>query len=173
MKKKLNKKGFSLVELIVCIAILAVLVGLIAPALISNIEKSRESKDLQTLDTIAAAIQYALADEAANKAARGLKNGYHKLSDMNNKVTQDAVEIDITKFNALVREYLKKDATGEMKFDFESGSASGKTVWYSLDNDTVTVVITAGDEPNYPTKSLNDSNVAKGSKSKKPFIVTR
>ena len=53
--KKLNKnnKGFSLVELLVVIAIMVVLVGVLAPSLLSNIEKTRESKDIQALDTLA------------------------------------------------------------------------------------------------------------------------
>ena len=65
MKKIKNNKGFSLVELIVVIAIMAVLVGVIAPAIMNNIEKSRESKDIQVLDSIASACQMALTDEAA------------------------------------------------------------------------------------------------------------
>jgi len=62
---KKNKKGFSLVELIVVIAIMAVLVGVLAPTLLTNIEKSRESKDIQVLDSVASAVQMALADEKA------------------------------------------------------------------------------------------------------------
>ena len=42
--KKLNNKGFSLVELIIVIAIMAVLAGALAPALITYIEKSRIKK---------------------------------------------------------------------------------------------------------------------------------
>lgn len=62
-KEKKNNKGFSLVELIVVIAIMAVLVGVLAPTLIGNIEKSRESKDLQNLDSIRQAVVTAMADE--------------------------------------------------------------------------------------------------------------
>ena len=40
-----DQHGFSLVELIVVIAIMAVLVGVLAPAYLSYIEKSRRQKD--------------------------------------------------------------------------------------------------------------------------------
>ena len=63
-KAKKNNKGFSLVELIVVIAIMAVLVGVLAPTLIGNIEKSRESKDLQNLDSIRQAVVTAMSDES-------------------------------------------------------------------------------------------------------------
>ena len=67
MKKKIQKylagerEGFSLVELIIVIAIMAILIGVIALAVIPNIQRSRESKDLSTLDSIASSVNVAVA----------------------------------------------------------------------------------------------------------------
>ncbi len=61
--KKTNNKGFSLVELIIVIAIMAILVGAIAPALIRYIDKSRKSNDVTSAKTIKTAIETALGNE--------------------------------------------------------------------------------------------------------------
>ena len=58
MKKN---KGFSLVELIIVIAIMAILAAAIAPALIRYIDKSRRSDDVQTCNTVGKAVALAIA----------------------------------------------------------------------------------------------------------------
>ena len=63
-----NNKGFSLVELIIVIAIMAILVGVMAPQLIKYIEKSRISSDTQLCDTVRSAITTAVLDPAVVEA---------------------------------------------------------------------------------------------------------
>ena len=50
--KKWNNKGFSLIELIIVIAIMAVLMAVLAPFLISYVERSRLQKDESALDEV-------------------------------------------------------------------------------------------------------------------------
>lgn len=56
-----NKKGFSLVELIVVIAIMAVMVAVLAPSLLQYVERSRAQKDDSAMSEAANAVQLALA----------------------------------------------------------------------------------------------------------------
>lgn len=63
MKKILSSnKGFSLIELIVVIAILGVLVGVAAPNLIGYVEKTREATDVTTLDNVKRAAEAYVAE---------------------------------------------------------------------------------------------------------------
>ena len=61
MKK--NNSGFSLVELIIVIAIMAVLIGVLAPQFIKYVEKSKESKDISNLDSCVSVVQAYYADK--------------------------------------------------------------------------------------------------------------
>lgn len=72
MKK--NNKGFSLVELIIVIAIMAILAGALAPALIKYIAKSRRSTDIQNADSFRTAIQTALSNPDAADAVSAAAN---------------------------------------------------------------------------------------------------
>ena len=62
MNKLKGDTGFSLVELIIVIAIMAILVGVMAPQLIKYMERSAVSADAQTCDNVKRAIEVALND---------------------------------------------------------------------------------------------------------------
>ncbi len=70
-KEIMKNKGFSLVELIIVIAIMAILAAAIAPALIRYIDKSRRSDDVAAAETINTAAQAALANEEAYDEIQG------------------------------------------------------------------------------------------------------
>ena len=58
-----KNSGFSLVELIVVIAIMAVLTSVLAPSLLSYVEKSRMQKDDSAMGEVTNSIKLALADQ--------------------------------------------------------------------------------------------------------------
>lgn len=77
MEKKqrtLNNKGFSLIELIVVIAIMAILVGALAPQYMKFVERSRKSTDVQNVAAIKSALEVYAADPMV-EPANALKNG--------------------------------------------------------------------------------------------------
>ena len=78
-QKKLNNKGFSLVELIIVIAIMAVLIGLLAPQFIKYVQRSKYSTDVKNGQEIATVIQTLIADnkltESVSSSAVEFKTG--------------------------------------------------------------------------------------------------
>lgn len=67
-ERKMNNKGFSLVELIIVIAIMAILIVVLAPQYLKYVEKSRNSTDIQNATEIVTAIQVYAADPDAKPA---------------------------------------------------------------------------------------------------------
>lgn len=63
-QKTTTNKGFSLVELIVVIAIMAVLVAVLAPAMLRYVENSRKSNDAQTVAGVVSTVEAAIIDSA-------------------------------------------------------------------------------------------------------------
>ena len=127
MKKK-NNKGFSLVELIVVIAIMAVLMVVLAPAMLRYVEKTRVQKDDSAVSEVANAAELALADETIYTAADGAATITITVEDGKNITAKAGTE----NFEALAKDV--KATVGE-KIDFVSKARNDKTATIQLTYD--------------------------------------
>lgn len=66
LKKKLNKKGFTLAELLVVVAIIAILVAIAIPVFRAQLQKARAATDLANLRAGYAAAQMQLLTKDAS-----------------------------------------------------------------------------------------------------------
>lgn len=128
LQKKKGKKGFSMIELIIVIAIMAILIALIGTQLIPYLQKSREKRDMTTLDTCLTALQSAVADHEVTLSGTGLKIGSGKLVG--------DVQSDFTRYSGL------KDTDKPFKSDAAGTSSTVKDIEFSVDaNGTITAKV--------------------------------
>ena len=120
-QKTMGNKGFSLVELIVVIAIMVVLVAVLAPVFTKYVEQSRRATDVQNANSIAEAVM----TDAADGTIDGDKSAVEVKDDNRPSAIQSNVQ---TAGNAI-----KKGNT----FSYD----------YDASNNTVTVYVT-GDKTN-------------------------
>lgn len=109
-QKNLNNKGFSLVELIIVIAIMAVLIGVLAPTYMQYVEKSKKSNDVSTVDSIMNACEVLAVDPEAKWPASNTVT-ITVGSSLSTGVTDDA-NVNFNKmFTAIVPTSTKLKAT--------------------------------------------------------------
>lgn len=93
-----NNKGFSLVELIIVVAIMAVLIGVLAPQYLKYVEKSRVSSDETAISAVREAMVTSLADEKV----------YAEVSDGTTVTVSLGATASITSSNSALESAVKK-----------------------------------------------------------------
>ena len=114
----MNKnKGFSLVELIVVVAIMAVLVGILAPAYLSYVEKTRRGTDENMAEEVRHTVEVATAElkvyEEVNGSATYSWSKDTTIKSGSNVGTQMGLALE--------------DVYGDKKFEIKSKYYAGKT----------------------------------------------
>jgi type IV pilus assembly protein PilA len=133
-ERKLNNNGFSLVELIIVIAIMAVLVGVLSPQFIKYVEQSRRSTDIQNAENIRTAILADIADGAIKTSASSAIKFYGK--DDTSAPSSGVATATAIAETPTIQGSVVKLATGETKLYFY--------VKYDVDKGTCEVYADSG-----------------------------
>lgn len=112
--KKMDNNGFSLVELIIVIAIMAILIAVVGSQVIPYMEKSRVSKDKSTLDTVYTSLQTVAADYAFSTGSTPASAAYPSCTAFNPTPATgaDSALQELTGFNSteLAGKWVSKSA---------------------------------------------------------------
>ena len=86
-ERKKDNKGFTLVELVIAIAILAILVGILAPQYTKYVEKSKKSADVNNMEELVKAVEVYVIDNAT-------KNPLPAQTKVTLSLDKDGVKVD-------------------------------------------------------------------------------
>ena len=141
-QKKKNNKGFSLVELIVVVAIMAVLLGVLVPTLVRYVEKTKVQKDESAVEEIRAQFQTTLADPAYSDI--GGTVSYNTDGTIN--ITAGTPSLTGAD-DATIAAYLKEvsqnlDGKDTYTFNYTSKAHKSATTVFTITNQTVEFTIT-------------------------------
>lgn len=142
MKKnnKSNNKGFSLVELIVVVAIMAVLVGVLAPQYLRYVEKSRLQKDNSAISEIAEAMKIAAADETINNLISSATDGISVTIGADTANTVKSITFNATGHANALEAELAKTIGATYSTTSNTYNKSGKAIVLTIKADTNGVV---------------------------------
>lgn len=144
MKKlRKNDKGFTLVELIVVLVILALLAAILVPALLGYIDKAKKEKNYQAAQEVHTAVQ-ALATESYGK---GNATPTMSLDDIK----------DLAGIDDLAEVNVKWKTTGSgQKTDFQVEKMSVK---FTSDSSDVYYTYSKGDDGKYSWQSETKNSI--------------
>lgn len=162
-----KNKGFSLVELIVVIAIMAVMVAVLAPSLLQYVERSRAQKDDSAMGEVANAIMLGLSDqkiydEVLYSTAKGNVSCYvdsdseAAIDDSLKEVTKAASDASNSKSD---EQYMFTDdarLADEVEYKF-AGQMRGMTITFHADSGSGSVAFDIGE--GIINKGLTDADL--------------
>ena len=120
LKKKLNKKGFTLIELIVVIAILAILALILVPSISNYVAEANKSKDEANVRSVYSQLTAEVAMATETVAATG------------------TVPAKNTKWDFTVTNKKANDRNSAVIPATATGVPKGMTVTYTIKNGVVT-----------------------------------
>ncbi len=137
-------EGFSLVELIIVIAIMAVLIAVLAPVYLKYVERSKLATDQQIVSAVHEAIAVAIADENIDeRPLDGFSpNPKIRLDDLGDSSKMGK---PYTEFVKSVKTFLQTNDLSEIKTGLKSRLYKGQDIMVEIDSSTqaVTVSVTA------------------------------
>ena len=146
MRRKIQKylsgerEGFSLIELIIVIAIMALLIGVVALVVLPYLESSRESTDRAALNEVATAF----------KSAASVNSKYAKIvNGMATAKDSDSLDSDLKN---KVESYLEK-SLADTEAGLSSKNCTGKKFYFQKSNKGFKVFIGAS-----ATEAAKDSD---------------
>lgn len=134
MNKKMNNKGFSLVELIIVIAIMVVLIAVLAPQYLKYVEKSRIASDQTTIVEYINAMQVLAADPDLTTPLDDSKT-----YTIDNTTTSGKITVSGDLEGQLTAEGML-DATAAKGADLQSTAYTSATLSISLDYNSSTKI---------------------------------
>lgn len=137
--KRKNNKGFSLVELIIVIAIMAILVGVLAPQFAKYLGKSKTATDVQNAQQMASAIsaQWAEDQTQTDDKEKKLPTTAGTVYDVSTKKTGDAAE---AKIQEVIGGNPQVKAGSGNKFFVKWDANGNVTVYVGANADTTTTL---------------------------------
>ena len=123
-----DNKGFSLVEIIVVVAIMGILVGILAPKYLIYIEKANVASDMQSLDRVYYALYTAMAEDKVLKDPVSQQFIEH---DMQSRVALEDIPVNSVLYKVMCEtlNYTDLNSSTYMR-DFRAKSTASSKIYF-------------------------------------------